>query len=194
MIDGTLLVLSGLLLALAGLAYSRGGEELLFHGLGEGWQLLLRFGPVIVVSFLAAGFADSLIPREWVREQLGADAGLRGLFLAAGAGVLTPAGPFVSMPIAAVMIRSGAGAGPVVAFLSAWSLLAVHRLVAWEVPILGWRFRRAALRDLPRAAAARGTRRPGGHSLVVSALVGASPRTEHAAMASAMASRWLSSR
>ena len=31
-----------------------------------------------------------------------------------------------------------------VAFLSAWALLALHRLVAWEVPILGWRF--AALR------------------------------------------------
>ncbi|MBW2393270.1 MAG: hypothetical protein JRG95_03295 [Deltaproteobacteria bacterium] len=28
----------------------------------------------------------------------------------------------------------------VVAFLTAWSLLAVHRLVAWEVPILGARF------------------------------------------------------
>ena len=33
-----------------------------------------------------------------------------------------------------------AGLGPVVAFLSSWSLLAVHRLIAWEVPILGWRF------------------------------------------------------
>ena len=27
-----------------------------------------------------------------------------------------------------------------VAFLAAWALLAVHRLVAWEIPILGWRF------------------------------------------------------
>ena len=35
-------------------------------------------------------------------------------------------------------IRTGAGAGPVVAFLSSWSLLALHRLVAWEVPILGF--------------------------------------------------------
>jgi len=28
----------------------------------------------------------------------------------------------------------------VVAYLTAWSLLALHRLVAWEVPILGARF------------------------------------------------------
>jgi hypothetical protein len=44
------------------------------------------------------------------------------------------------MPIAVVMMRSGAAAGPVVAFLTGWALLALHRFVAWEVPILGWRF------------------------------------------------------
>ena len=41
------------------------------------------------------------------------------------------------------MLRSGAGAGPVVAFLSAWALLAPPP-GAWEIPILGWRL--AALR------------------------------------------------
>ncbi len=143
-IDPTLIVLLALLAGLAALAWSQGGVELVRRGLGSGWGMLLRFGPVIVVSFLAAGFADLLLPRDWVRAQLGAESGLRGLLLATGAGVLTPAGPFVSLPIAAVMIRTGAGAGPVVAFLSAWSLLALHRLVAWEIPILGWRF--AALR------------------------------------------------
>lgn len=140
MIDGTLIALVVILAGLAALAWSRGGTAMVNEGFGSGWDLLVRFGPVIVVSFLAAGFADLLIPQEWVREQLGADSGLRGLLLATGAGILTPAGPFVSMPIAAVMIRTGAGSGPVVAFLSAWSLLAVHRLLAWEVPILGWRF------------------------------------------------------
>jgi uncharacterized membrane protein YraQ (UPF0718 family) len=99
---------------------------------------------MVAVSFLAAGFAEVLVPTEWVRETLGADSGLRGLVIATGAGVITPAGPFVSMPIAAVMVRSGAGAGPVVAFLASWSLLALHRFIAWEVPILGWRM--AALR------------------------------------------------
>ena len=144
MIDPTLIALTALLAALAALAWSRGGAELVRQGFGSGWDLLLRFGPMIVVSFLAAGFADLLLPREWVRAQLGAESGLRGLLIATGAGILTPAGPFVSLPIAAVMIRTGAGAGPIVAFLSGWSLLAIHRLVAWEIPILGWRF--AALR------------------------------------------------
>ena len=155
MLDGTLLLLFGVLAGLAALAWWRGGAELLSQGLGSGWDMLLRFAPMIAVSFLAAGFADLLIPPEWVRQQLGADSGLRGIALATGVGILTPAGPFVSMPIAAVMIRNGAGAGPVVAFLSSWSLLAVHRLVAWEVPILGWRFallRYAACALLPLVA------------------------------------------
>jgi uncharacterized membrane protein YraQ (UPF0718 family) len=138
-IDGTLLFLIGVLVAVAALAWWRGGPELAAQGFASGWDSLLRFGPMIVVSFLAAGFADQLIPPEWVRAQLGAESGLRGIALATGVGILTPAGPFVSMPIAAAMIRTGAGAGPVVAFLSSWSLLAIHRLVAWEVPILGWR-------------------------------------------------------
>jgi uncharacterized membrane protein YraQ (UPF0718 family) len=149
-IDGTFLALVGLLGGLALLARARGGGPLVGEGFAAGWDLLLRFAPVIVVSFLAAGFAQLLIPQDWVRERLGADSGLGGILLATAAGVVTPAGPFVSMPVAAVMIRSGAASGPVVAFLASWALLAVHRLLAWEVPILGWRF--AALRYLACAA------------------------------------------
>jgi hypothetical protein len=44
------------------------------------------------------------------------------------------------MPLAAVMLRAGASGPVVVAFLTGWALLAVHRLVAWEIPILGFRF------------------------------------------------------
>ena len=138
--DGTLIFLIAVLLWVAALAHWRGGSAAVTQGFTEGWDQLVRFGPMIVISFLAAGFADQLIPQDWVREQLGAESGFRGIALATAVGIVTPAGPFVSMPVAAAMIRTGAGAGPVVAFLSSWSLLAVHRLIAWEVPILGWRF------------------------------------------------------
>lgn len=140
MIDGTVWAMLVLLAGLAALAYAQGGGTLLSAGFGEGARLLLRYAPVLVLSFLAAGFAQKLIPQDLVRVWLGTDSGLRGIFLGTAAGLVTPAGPFVSMPIAAVLIRAGAGTGVVVAFLAAWSLLAVHRLLAWEVPILGWRF------------------------------------------------------
>ena len=46
----------------------------------------------------------------------------------------------MSLPIAATRLRSGAEPAAVVTYLPAWSLLAVHRLVAWELPLLGARF------------------------------------------------------
>ncbi len=143
-INGTLLILLGLLGALMLLAWWRGGAGLVQQGLSGGGALLASYALIVAVSFLAAGFAEVLVPGDWVRETLGEDSGLRGLTIASAAGILTPAGPFVSMPIAAAMVRSGAGVGPVVAFLTSWALLALHRFIAWEVPILGWRL--AALR------------------------------------------------
>lgn len=140
MFDGTLLMLIAVVAALAWLVYARGGEELLRRGLGDGGMLLYRYGLLIVVSFLAAGLASAVLPEQWMARNLGAESGLRGILLAAAAGIVTPAGPFVSMPIAAVMIKSGAGSGPIVAFIAGWSLLALHRFIAWEVPMLGWRF------------------------------------------------------
>lgn len=140
MFDANLLLLVAVLGALAAVAWWRGGEALLAQGFSGGVSLLLRFGLVIVISFLAAGFIEALIPQAWIKQQFGADAGAKGIWIAAGVGMVTPAGPFVSMPIAAVMLRAGAGAGPVVAFLTAWSLLSLHRFVAWEVPILGFSF------------------------------------------------------
>jgi uncharacterized membrane protein YraQ (UPF0718 family) len=138
--DGTLLTMLGILAVFATLAYLRGGSELALAGARQGADMLLRFGPVIIVSLLAAGFADRLLPRDMVQQWFGDAAGLRGIVIAAAAGMLTPSGPFISMPIAAVLLRSGASNAAVVAFVSAWALLAVHRLIAWEVPLLGWRF------------------------------------------------------
>jgi uncharacterized membrane protein YraQ (UPF0718 family) len=139
-----------LLIALVGVAWWQGGSELAKEGLGAGGQMLLRFSLLIVVAFLVAGLAERLIPHEWVRGALGEEAGMRGLLIAAVAGAITPSGPFLSMPIAAALLRSGAGSAAVVVYLSSWALLAVHRFVAWEVPILGFQF--AALRWIACAA------------------------------------------
>lgn len=149
-IDTTFWILLALLVGLSILTWQRGGAAALGEGLSSGGSLLLRYGLVIVVSFMAAGLAEKLIPTEWVRSTLGDDAGVRGIAIAAAAGMITPSGPFVSMPIAAGMLRAGAAHAAIVAFLASWSLLAIHRFVAWEVPILGLRF--ALLRWLACAA------------------------------------------
>jgi uncharacterized membrane protein YraQ (UPF0718 family) len=139
-IDGQLLFMLLILAALGALAWWRGGPELLHGGLRGGAELVARYAALITVSFLAAGLAQALLPTAWIEAALGRDSALRGILLGTVAGVVTPAGPFVSLPIAAVMLRAGAATPSVVAYVTAWSLLAVHRLVAWEIPILGLRF------------------------------------------------------
>jgi uncharacterized membrane protein YraQ (UPF0718 family) len=133
----------------------RGGTPLLFDGLGRGGTQLLRFAGLLILSFLAAGLAEVLIPREAIAGTMGHDSGLRGILLATGAGVITPAGPFVAFPMAAALRSSGASMACIVAYVTGWSLLAVHRFVAWELPILGPRFallRYAVSLALPVAA------------------------------------------
>jgi uncharacterized membrane protein YraQ (UPF0718 family) len=153
--DAQLAFMVALLGMLAAVAFWRGGAELLQTGLGGGADLLLRFGLLIVVSFLAAGVAQALIPSGWIEGALGEESGIAGIGIGTLMGALTPAGPFVAMPLAAVMLRAGASGPAVVAFLTGWALLAVHRLVAWEIPILGIRFalvRWAVCLALPIAA------------------------------------------
>jgi uncharacterized membrane protein YraQ (UPF0718 family) len=137
MFDATAIGMLGLVALLAGLALATGGRERLVVGLGDGWSSLVRFAPMVAISFLAAGLAQVLLPAQWIRAHLGVESGLRGIALAVAAGLLTPSGPFVSMPIAAALAKAGAGPGPVAAFVAGWGLLALHRLIAWEIPFLG---------------------------------------------------------
>jgi uncharacterized membrane protein YraQ (UPF0718 family) len=81
-----------------------------------------------------------LISPETIAQWLGREAGLRGLLVGTVAGALTPAGPFIAFPLLAVLLKGGASVGAVTAYLTAWALLGVHRVVALEIPILGWRF------------------------------------------------------
>lgn len=138
-IDSTLLVFVLVTVAIGGVAWLRGGTTLLREGLGNGASLLGKSAAIIAVSFVAAGLIEALIPKNAIPAAFGVQSGLRGILLATGAGALTPSGPFVAIPIAAALERSGAGLAPLVAYISAWGLIAVHRLVAWEIPILGSR-------------------------------------------------------
>ncbi|MDJ0868679.1 MAG: permease [Myxococcota bacterium] len=140
MIDGALIGMTALTLALAALAWWRGGAALVGEGVVTGGGMLLRFGLLIAVSFVAAGLAQALVPQEWIQRAVGDAAGVRGIAIAAVAGALTPSGPFVAMPLAAALARTGAGTGALVAYVTGWSLLAMHRFLAWEIPILGLRF------------------------------------------------------
>jgi len=127
----------GILVVLGGIALVRGGPALAVEGLGGGARQFLRFALILFISFLVAGLVESLVPRAWVSRALGESAGFRGILLATAVGLVTPAGPFMSLPLAAGMLSAGAAPASVVAFVTAWGLLAIHRLIAWEIPMLG---------------------------------------------------------
>lgn len=123
-----------------GLLYQRGGLDALRDGLAQGLILLISITPLVLLALLLAGYAQSLIPPRWVESQLGRHAGWRATGLAALAGALMPGGPFAAFPVVLVLRQSGAPLSTCIAFLTAWSVLGLHRMIIWEIPWLGWRF------------------------------------------------------
>ena len=132
------IIIGTIALVLVFIGYFRGSGEHI-TGLKIGGNLLMQVLPLMVLALIVAGMVQALIPREIVSRWLGAESGFRGIMIGTLMGSLTPSGPFVSMPIAAGFLRVGASVGTLVAFMTAWSILAVHRL-PMEVGIMGWKF------------------------------------------------------
>ncbi|MEO1016941.1 MAG: permease [Pseudomonadota bacterium] len=107
---------------------------------------LLQLAPRLIGAMLLAGFIQALVPRDAVARWLGAESGMRGLVLAGIAGAFTPGGPMASFPIMAAIAAAGADGGCLIAYLTAWSLLGINRIVVWDIPFLGLEF--TALRML----------------------------------------------
>lgn len=137
-IDWTTIFLALVALALAGMAWRRGGLALVGEGLRQGGQTLLQVIPLLAAAFLIAGLAQALVSQESVERWLGAGAGWRGLLLACLAGALTPGGPYVYYPIAGSLLHAGAGLGVLVAFVTAKNLWSISRLPL-EIALLGTR-------------------------------------------------------
>lgn len=116
------------------------------HALG----LLVTVMPSIAVGLLLGGLAMQLTDPKRVAPVLGAQSGWFGLVLATGLGAITPGGPFAAFPIVYAFFLAGADIGAVVAYLTAWSVIGLHRVVVWELPLLGFDFALArAVSSLP---------------------------------------------
>ncbi len=123
-------------LILAGLAWQRGGLELMWAGLLSGLSLLLKNTPLLFAAFLTAGLIQALVKREMVEQGLGSESGWRGLLLACIGGALIPGGPYAYYPIAGALLQTGAGLGVLVAFVMAKNLWSISRL-PMEFSLLG---------------------------------------------------------
>jgi len=132
------IILGLVVLLLAAAAYQQGGAEMALQGLTAGVRLLIRELPLLTAAFLTAGLLQVLISRELVTKWLGQEAGLKGILLACLGGGLIPGGPYAYYPIAGALMKSGAGLGVLIAFVTAKNLWSVTRLPL-EIAILGFR-------------------------------------------------------
>jgi uncharacterized membrane protein YraQ (UPF0718 family) len=140
---GPTFVMAILAVVLVVAGYMR-GEQQHVAGLKAAGGMTLQVLPLLVCAFIVAGMIQVLLPGDTVARWVGAESGFRGIIVGTVAGGLAPGGPYVSLPIAAGLLRSGAGIGTMVAFLTGWSLWAIGRL-PMEVGILGWKLTLARL-------------------------------------------------
>ncbi len=132
------IIMGMIAVALLYIAYQRGSGEHVV-GLKSAGNLLVQILPLLIFAFIVAGMIRVLIPQELIAKWVGAESGFRGILIGSVLGGIMPGGPYVSMPIIAGLLRTGAGIGTMVALITSWSLIAIARL-PMEVGILGWKF------------------------------------------------------
>ena len=125
------------------IAWRRGGGEFR-GGLRIAAGHLGTMAPRVLLALPMAAFLAELIPGDLVAEWLGAASGWRGILIASAVGMLVPAGGMIAFPLALALLKVGVGLPQLIAFITSWSVFAIHRVIAFEVPLLGARF--AALR------------------------------------------------
>jgi uncharacterized membrane protein YraQ (UPF0718 family) len=137
--DVSFVVLAGLALITAALAYMK-DPGLPAIGARNGLSLLWFIIPRLVPALILAGMLQVLIPQETVARYFGRQSGLTAICVASVAGLITPGGPMVSVPLLVVLANSGMALGPLVAYMTSWSLFGLQRIIAWEAPLMGWHF------------------------------------------------------
>jgi uncharacterized membrane protein YraQ (UPF0718 family) len=138
-LNSTALLLWGIALLLGCIAMRR-GRAVALAGLKGAAERIVSIVPRIAVALLMAGFAAKLMPSEPIADLIGPESGFSGILIASVTGGFVPAGPVISFPVVVVLYKAGAGIPQLVAFLTAWSVFAFHRVMIYESTLMGWRF------------------------------------------------------
>ena len=123
---------------LVGIGYA-GGKGQHIEGVRKGMAQFAQVLPLLLCVFVVIGMLPVLVPRELFAGWLGAGSGWRGIIVGTLVGSIAPGGPMIQAVIAGGLLKAGAGAGPVVAFLTSGVLWAFVVFPA-EAGLLGWRF------------------------------------------------------
>lgn len=131
---------TAIMAAAAGLAlvaaYSK-SPDAAQRGLSAAGSLFLEITPRMIAAFTLAGLFQALVPQELILRWMGQGSGWRGLLIGMSLGGVTPGGPMTHFPVIASLYKMGIGVGPLMAYLTAWSLFGLQRVIMWEIPFLG---------------------------------------------------------
>ena len=87
---------------------------------------------------MLAGFAETLLPQRLVHDLLSDSSGFKGLAVAWFAGIITPGGSIVGLPIIAGLYRVGVGTAVLMTYATSLATLSILRLPL-EAGFYGWR-------------------------------------------------------
>ena len=117
----------------------------------------VRLIPRIALGVIGSGFIADAMPQDLIVPWIGPQSGMLGVAIATLGGAATSGGPVVGFSIAAAALKGGGGAPQVIAYVTAWSLFSIQRIIGWEIPSMPPRvvwLRAAVSVPLPFLAAA----------------------------------------
>lgn len=97
--------------------------------LKKGWMAFKKILPVLIPLFMIVGIVLSLVTPEIIRQILGEESGFLGVLIGMLIGSVAFMPPFVTFPLGAQLLDSGAGYPQVAAFMT--TLMAVG-IVYWS--------------------------------------------------------------
>jgi uncharacterized membrane protein YraQ (UPF0718 family) len=136
-VDASLWILLALV-AIAVVAALAKDSSLPLRGLAASARLFRGVWIELALGFLLAGLLEVLLPQPSISRWLGAERPARGILVGWGAGLLIPGGPYLVFPAVANLLRNGAAPGPLIALVTAKTLVSPIRMLTYEAPLLGW--------------------------------------------------------
>jgi hypothetical protein len=145
------------IVAVLGFMTAMRGSDLFRDSVRDSVVEFLRLIPRIALGVIGSGFIADAMPQDLIVPWIGPQSGMLGVAIATVGGAATSGGPVVGFSIAAAALKAGGGAPQVIAYVVAWSLFSIQRLIGWEIPSMPPRvvmLRAAVSVPLPFIAAA----------------------------------------
>ena len=135
--DASLWILLALVAVAVAVALAR-DASLPLRGLAASARLFRGVWIDLELGFVLAGLLEVLLPQPSIARWLGTERPARGILVGWGAGLLIPGGPYLVFPAVANLFRNGAAPGPLIALVTAKTLVSPIRMLTYEAPLLGW--------------------------------------------------------